>query len=291
MTEGGYAADKIALTPLGSRIVAPTSDEQVGQGLREALLKPDLFRKVLEFYDKKNIPREELLKNALKKEFAVVPDDVDTCYDVLTTNLKDYNLIQNIKGNDFLQLNRLAESSAVSVTQPTLEAVAGEEGPEQERPAGRMEPPPVPTIPKQIFVAHGKNKRPLEQLEKILFKFHVPYKVAEEEAHRGRPVGEKVAQLMKECTSGIFIFTGDEETQDTEGKKVMKPSDNVVFELGAASVLYGEKIIILKEEGVTFASDFGSIGYITFEKDKLDAKTADLMVEFISLGFLQVTPT
>jgi hypothetical protein len=31
--------------------------------------------------------------------------------------------------------------------------------------------------------------------------------------------------------------------------------------------------------------------YISFEKDKLDAKAADLMVEFIGLGFLELRPT
>ena len=128
-------------------------------------------------------------------------------------------------------------------------------------------------------------------MERILNRFKVTYKVAEEEPHRGRPIGTKVAELMKACTSGIFIFTADEETTDSEGKKVYRPSDNVVYELGAASVLYGNKIVILKEDIVTFASDFSDIGYISFEKDKLDTKAADLMVELIGLGFLQVMPT
>jgi predicted nucleotide-binding protein len=96
---------------------------------------------------------------------------------------------------------------------------------------------------------------------------------------------------MKNCTSGIFIFTADEERGDANGNKVYRPSDNVVYELGAASVLYGNKIVIFKEEDVTFASDFSDIGYISFEKDRLDAMAADLMMELINLGFMQLTPT
>jgi predicted nucleotide-binding protein len=96
---------------------------------------------------------------------------------------------------------------------------------------------------------------------------------------------------MKQCTSGIFIFTADEETVDSQGAKLLRPSDNVVFELGAGIVLYGEKIVIFREEGVSFGSDFTDYGHITFERDKLDAKTLDLMRELISLGFLQLTPT
>ena len=96
---------------------------------------------------------------------------------------------------------------------------------------------------------------------------------------------------MRDCTSGIFIFTADEETNDAQGNKVLRPSDNVVFELGADTVLYNEKIVIFREEGVSFGSDFTDFGHITFEKDKLDAKAFDLMKELIGLGFLQVTPT
>jgi hypothetical protein len=290
VTDGGYMADKISLTSLGSKIVAPTDDAQRGQGLREALLKPDLFRKVYEFYDKKSIPREELLKNALRKEFGVAPEDIDSCFTVLSANLKEYGLVQNIRGNDFLQLDRLAEASGtalMSTLSPSPEPL--EANPEE----GGIEiaPQTAPQVPKQIFVAHGKNTKPLEQLERILNRFKVPYKVAEEEANQGRPVGQKVAELMRTCTSGIFIFTADEETLDIQGNKVFRPSDNVVYELGAASVMYGEKIVILKEADVSFASDFRDLAYIPFEKDKLDAKAADLMVEFIGLGFLELRPT
>ncbi len=51
------------------------------------------------------------------------------------------------------------------------------------------------------------------------------------------------------------------------------------------------KNVILKEDDVSFASDFSDTGYILFEKDRLDPKAADRMVELISLGFLQLIPT
>jgi len=150
---------------------------------------------------------------------------------------------------------------------------------------------PAKQVTKQIFVAHGKNKKPLEQLKAILTQFKVSFQVAIDEPHKGRPISSKVAQLMRDCTSGIFIFTADEDTKDAQGNSVLRPSDNVVFELGAGIVLYGEKIVIFREEGVLFGSDFTDYGHITFEKDKLDAKAFELMKELIGLGFLQVTPT
>ena len=61
--------------------------------------------------------------------------------------------------------------------------------------------------------------------------------------------------------------------------------------IGAGSALYGGKIFIFREEGVSLGSDFTEYGNITFEKDKLDAKAFELMKKLIGLGFLQVTPT
>jgi len=45
-----------------------------------------------------------------------------------------------------------------------------------------------------------------------------------------------------------------------------------VFELGAGIMQYGDKIVIFREEGVSFGSNFTSYGHITFEKDKLMLK-------------------
>jgi predicted nucleotide-binding protein len=46
----------------------------------------------------------------------------------------------------------------------------------------------------------------------------------------------------------------------------------VVYELGAASKLWERRIIILREEGVNFPSDFKDLGYITFDGDDIATK-------------------
>jgi predicted nucleotide-binding protein len=173
----------------------------------------------------------------------------------------------------------------------TEEEEEQEEQEEEEK--GEKPSAPVATeqLVKQIFVAHGKNKVPLDQLKAILTEFMVPFQVAIDEPHMGRPISEKVAQLMRECSSGIFIFTGDEETTNAKGEKTTRPSDNVVFELGAGTILYGTKIVIFREDGVIFGSDFTAYGHITFEKDRLNAKTLELMRELIALGLVKFAPT
>lgn len=140
-----------------------------------------------------------------------------------------------------------------------------------------------------IFVAHGKNKRPLEQLKKILDQFRIPYKVAVEEPNLGRPIGTKVREIMEACNCAILIFTADEEFQDSEGNTIWRPSENVVYELGAAGFLYDKRIVILKEEGVQFPSNFNELGYISFGRDQLESKSMDVLKELIGFGIVKIS--
>ena len=148
-------------------------------------------------------------------------------------------------------------------------------------------------IPKKVFVAHGKNRTPLGQLKEMLERFKVPYAIAVEEPNKGRPISAKVASLMRdECSSAIFIFTADEKLlralDDGSKDEVWRPSENVIYELGAAAVLYDRRIVIFKERRVSLPSDFSDLGYIEFDKDQLAEKMGDLFSELVALDILEV---
>jgi len=301
LTEGSPSTKFISLNPLGSSIVAPTVDVDVNAQLRKALLFSPIFKKVYSWMDRKPIPREDVFRNTLVKPpsgggFGIPQEDVDEFLRVFMQNIADYNLADATAGGvRYLRLDKLGPVVEVSgseepkegVTEPPLSGPSEGEG----FSITPKIPPAIAEGPKQIFVAHGKNKKPLDQAVKILEKYKIAHIVASDEPHKGRPIGQKVAEEMKKCTAGIFIFTGDEETKDASGEPVLRPSDNVVYELGAGSVLYGNKIVIFREEGVSFASDFTEFGHITFEKDRLDAKGLELMTELAGLGIIKFTVT
>lgn len=147
----------------------------------------------------------------------------------------------------------------------------------------------LPELGQAIFVAHGKNKRPLEQLKRILDQFKIPYKVTIDEPNLGRPISGKVREIMKSCNCAILIFTADEEFYNKDNKSVWRPSENVVHELGASGYLYDNRIVIMKEERVDFPSNFSDIGYISFETDQLEAKALDILKELIGFGIVKVS--
>ena len=276
LTVGTEKAEYIELTELGQSVTKPTSPQEKTNALQQSAQKPDLFKRIYEHYRDAKLPSGDFFKNVVEREFDVPREWVDDCIKILLDNGWFANVIKDVAGAPHVVFER--------VPLPPPE--------EEEEVTPSRVTPTVPKVPavKQIFIGHGKNKVPLEQLKKILDQFKVPYTVAVDEPHRGRPISQKVADIMRSCTSAIFIFTADEEITDSQGNKALRPSDNVVYELGAATYLYGKNIVILKEEGVTFASDFSDLGYITFEKGNIKAKASDLLRELIGLGLLKITP-
>jgi predicted nucleotide-binding protein len=140
-----------------------------------------------------------------------------------------------------------------------------------------------------IFLAHGKNKTALEQLKKILGQFNIPFKVAVDEPNLGRPISSKVKETMQLCNCAILIFTADEKFIDKDDNEIWRPSENVVYELGACSYLYGDRVVIIKEDRVLFPSNFRDVGYISFSDGGLDAKAMEILKELIGFGIVKVS--
>jgi len=146
--------------------------------------------------------------------------------------------------------------------------------------------PKVEALPRNVFISHGKTKGPLTDVEEMLRIMGLEPKIAVREANLARPVSEKVRTTMKECSAAVFIFTPDETLTDADGKKVYKPSENVLHELGAASVLYDDRVIILKEKTIQLPSNISGLAHIPFDIGSVKATFMDLYKELKGFGLL-----
>jgi len=297
LTSGTEKSETISLEPLGSAATRPRDGAERTESLRKAALEPELLKRIYEHYNNGKLPQGDFFRNVLERDFGVPRDRCGECAELVATNGEFVGILQDLQGSRYVILE--GEGQGEGLEDPSEESLG--EGDEREAdPAtgsnGHNADSTIPSAPvtpdtskdRFIFVAHGKNKKPLAQLEDILKSFRIPYKVATDEANLARPISTKVAETMRACHSAILIFTADEELQTPDGEMVHRPSENVVHELGAASVLYDNRIVIFKEEGLNLASNFADIGYIPFEKDRLDAKGAELIKELIGLGLVKV---
>lgn len=303
LTDGGPNASIIELTTLGRRVVAPTEVDDDMRALREAALTPTVARKFYEKYDGSALPPKQIAQNVLAT-FEVPTDRTSDVFDLLMENAKYVRFVKKIKDKDYIDIGApIPASSRSGVGESAEDDDEGEDSRDDTAALGRDHAPePAPrgegtdgeaerheARKNAIFVGHGGNRKPMEQLVKILSEYGIPHKQAVEEPNRARPIPQKVAEVMRECGAAILVFTGDQEYFDSDGNSIWRPSENVSHELGAASVLYGDRIVIFKEKGVDLPSNFSSVGYIEFEKDKLIDKGIELFRELVSMKILSVS--
>lgn len=288
LSEGTEKADKVALTDLGE---AATSEDAgaARAARRRAAMSPEPFSRFFADFAGRKVPSPAVLRNWLQDSAGVAGVHVEDASQILLANARWLGLIRPIKGTEYVHLGEGEPVRSAADTSADDDAVAA---PSTEVPD---EGPPEVTAPIEaprksgkVFIGHGKNRTPVDQLKAMLTMLGVEVGVAIDEPHAGRPISNKVADIMRECTSACFVFTADEKYADTSGAEAWRPSDNAVYELGAASMLYGKRIVIFRERDVTFASDFSDLGYITFEKDRLDATMSELLKELVAFGIVEI---
>lgn len=302
LTDGNYHSETISLTAVGDSATRPRNEHERIDAERQAFRNVPVFAQLLEHFGNARLPEQNFLKNALER----APFNVDASWSaevvkIFSENAIHTGLLRVMNNSSYLVIDgstsvpepvaqndsQLSDDDGRSVDEaPPATDEATEPPPDTARRAPESRP-----VPMQIFVAHGRNKKPLDQLKQILNEWQVPFVVAVDEANAGRPISAKVADLMRSCTAGIFIFTADDEFQDVAGSAVFRPSQNVIYELGAASLLYGQKIVVFKEKGVTFPTDFSDLGWIEFERDALNSKAMDLLRELIALKAIKLVST
>lgn len=294
LTTGSFNGDRIALTTLAEHIVRPRSDEEKAQALTKAALIPASFGSIFQYYKGKKLPEPLFFKNTLTRDLGIPAEFAELCATVFVANIEAVGLIRNATSGKWLasEANAIHSSPTKEEIFDTHEESLSVESLPSGSPTPDLNPPPGPVSkPRKnaIFIGHGRSQKPLQQLKDILDQLGIPYLVAQEEANQGRPISTKVADTLNECGAGILIFSADEEFRDIENNTIWRPRENVIHELGAASVLYGNRIIVFKESSVTLASNFKDIGYIEFEKDNLSAKMPNLLKELVAFGLVRLT--
>jgi hypothetical protein len=293
LTSGSYKT-QFRMEPTGRAVVEPRSPEERTSALVKAALTPTAFSKVYEFYKGKKVPEQQYLSSTVVRDFDVDARQVEAFTSIFLANLRFVGLVKATPGGDWITASADASNATLAApeTQPDEEAepeFMADEVHELDVPVPPADPGKKKR-PNKLFIGHGKNKTPLDQLTKTLTELQIPFVVVQDLANEGRPISQKVRDAMEQCSAAVLIFSADEEYFDKDANSVWKPSENVAHELGAASVMYDNRVILFKEEAVQLASNYSGIGYIPFEKNKLDAKTNELLRELLALRILRFAP-
>ena len=145
----------------------------------------------------------------------------------------------------------------------------------------RDEPDGVATHNRRVFIAHGSNTAILNQLKELVSFGKFEPVVATERETAAKPVPKKVMDDMRTCEAAVIHVSVERVLYDEAGNEFPQTNGNVLIEIGAAMALYGEKFILLVQEGVRLPSNLQGLYECRYEGDELNmAATMKLLRAF-----------
>ena len=276
LTDGGYSSEKIQLTELGRRIVAPTSEDDDTRARAEAILKPRIMSEFFRKYDKAKFPKDNIARNILIG-MGVPQDRATRAVELIRENGTYAGVLRDTKTGLFVDLDSLGpQTKPENETEteqneiqdhteggPIAEKVFAEKTSEQTKDQ-------LPKKTNKVFISHGKNKNIVKQLKELLTFGKFDPVVSVEKDTASIPIPEKVMEDMRQCSAAVIHVGSEGEVLDSKGSKHQRLNENVLIEIGAAMALYEKRFVLLVEKDVNLPSNLQGLYRCEYEGDQLD---------------------
>jgi hypothetical protein len=276
LTEGGWNAAQIALTPLALKILKPKSEEEPLAAKREAVLKPRVVREFLTRYNDSPIPRDDIAQNVLE-DLGVPRSRAADALKMIMEGAEAVGFITEIRQKKYVNLQGVDPPPTTGEAIPDKDDPQPEPEPGDEKtPLGEPDIPPIITSPQveprlgKVFISHGKNKAFIDPIKALLKFGQLEAVVSVERSTASQPVTQKVMKDMRSCGAAIIHVDSERRLMDPDAKEVIALNENVLIEIGAAMALYGERFILLVKEGVTLPSNLQGMFEVRYSGDALD---------------------
>jgi predicted nucleotide-binding protein len=288
LTDGGINAQVIKLTPLGRRLVAPEQEGEDIAARREAILRPRILREFFERYRRAKFPADIIAGNVLRS-MGLPPDRIEAAIEVIKANGRYAGIIRETPNGPFVNLDspgvpapaatpRLLEPEAASEID---EAAAADTG--REPPSSSVTTTFDATKNNRVFITHGKDRAIVTQIKELLSIVNFEPVVSVERESTAIPVPEKVFEDMRSCGAGIIHVGAEGKYTDPQGKEHTKLNDNVLIEIGAAMALFGKKVILLVERGVSLPSNLQGLYRCDFDGNRLEYEATMKLLKTFSM--------
>jgi predicted nucleotide-binding protein len=286
LTEGGVNANAIKLTPLGRKLVAPEEEGEDLSARRAAIMKPRISKEFFERYRRAKFPNDAIAGNVLRA-LGLPPDRLQSAVEIVKENGRYAGIIRQTPTGPFVNVDSPGVPAPTAT--PALIEHDVDEEPAAEESASTTTPiaaessatyasqmPPAGIAPSfdpktnRVFISHGKQRAVVIQMKELLAFGNFEPVVSMERESTAIPVPEKVFEDMRSCGAGVIHVGGEGKYLDGNGIEHSKINDNVLIEIGAAMALYGKKVVLLVEKGVTLPSNLQGLYRCDFEGDRLD---------------------
>jgi hypothetical protein len=276
LTVGGASSARITLTPVGRAVVAPTTPEERRRALVKAACMPEVFGAFYQRFEGQKVPEDEFARNLLVQQMGVHPKFSDECLGIVLANGRFVDILREVGGSWYVRHfgPEPSEAQDVEDQQSGRALVVGTDP--ARRPAGK------------VLVAHMGRPDAAKYVASLLAEFGVAHSATDCAVEGARPVPESVAEAMHGCSSAVLIVTPD-GTDGHENGAMPKVPHRIVHHVGAASVLYGQRFIILKENGLDLEGYADGVPIVGYEPGRLAEAAGPLMVALHKAGVVRVS--
>ena len=285
ITEGGYKDRSINLTDRGMSIVSPKSTEEQTAGLLSAAMEPEIFRSFYTKLSGNRLPEESFSQDLLEKDFGLPKSVTKECLSVIVENGLMVGVLVDVEGSLYVHLPQELESKPDDKQldnfwkQPELQI--------------KM-PVELPTIPNidepisnKVFIGHAGNSDIVEQLKDVVEPFGISYEIVESDYDATRPLSEDVASKMRECNAAILVMAPASD-QAWKGRREDKRTQKLSYMLGAASALYGDRLLVLMESSSGASNDI-VLESLEFQGDHSGEMGFRLLAQLHRMGIIRVS--
>jgi hypothetical protein len=282
LTEGGYNAAAISLTPLARRILAPKAEGDDLLAKREAMLKPNIVATFLRKYEDSPLPTPAIALNVIE-DMGVPRERAQSVFDMIVDGAEHVGFIRVVKDKKYVDLGAVPAPKAAKSDEayPPEDGGDADEGNVVDFPD--LKKPDVQQVRggNRVFITHGKNQSFLEPIKKLLAFGTFEAVVAMDKQTVSQPVPDKVLEAMRSCAAAIIHVDAEQNLMDNEGKVHTVLNPNVLIEIGAAMALYGKRFILLVREGVQLPSNLQGLYEVRYSGEKLDSDVTIKLLEAI----------
>jgi predicted nucleotide-binding protein len=290
ITNGGYNAESISITPLGLRIVRPTDEGDDLAAKREAVLRPRIVRDFLQKYNGAPIPKDTIAQNVLM-EMGVPQDRTADVLKLVLESAHSVGFLQSIKDRRYVDLSstniqvpdKTEEGSESGPIEPVRNTAPASDAITQSTTVPKSAPITTTTNgrARKVFITHGKNKALIEPIKKLLTLGELEALVSVQTQTVSQSVPGKVMGEMRSCGAAIIHVEDERRLKDESGNEHVVLNDNVLIEIGAAMALYGERFILVVKEGVKLPSNLSGLLELRYKGNTLDIDETVKLIEAI----------
>ena len=262
LTLGGYRDELISLTDRGRAIVAPKDEDEQNRRLVDAALQPEVFGRFYRMLDGRRLPDDTYAKNTLQRELGIHPALTGECLAIIKANGLCVGILHEDGGSIHVRL----ESTAVpdhGMAAALTDGLARDS-----------------TASGRIFLGHHGDTPAVEHIRDVLDSFGIPYGTADQDLGEGHPISASMADEMRGCNAAVLVFT-------SEGDR--RASDSMYYQLGAASVLYGKRVVVVREDGVALPEGVSGLPAVALDAQRPEEAALPLVRELRQVGVIRVT--